>query len=373
MVPLRLLAAFGENANCKNQVLGHCTLHGLPEYTGSASRCRSPDLESGLRYEGRTARCSRGTRFAKDEPVTNQTVQNIMNIMKMNMTKTNRWLAGAAAILTATAVFGDAPNQPATAVSAEKSYTGTVISVDPKERTLSVREWALSKKTFNLGDNCTYALLFTTVEHNHGTAKDLRAGEKVTVRYQNSQSVLIADRIEQQPVRFEGMVAAINPDQHTLIVHRRGLDKELALPDDCLVLLRNEKPGQLADIHAGDHVTVTYEKPGGTPTAREIAQTSLDFTGTLTAIDLGEKTVKAKAMFDTKKFSVADNCAIVINGKPDGKLSDLKPNDKLLFSYDEINGVNVLNRIGPAPVQVQSKTDMMTTTPGYSGYPTMGY
>jgi hypothetical protein len=108
-------------------------------------------------------------------------------------------------------------------------------------------------------------------------------------------------------------------------------------------------------------VTVTYETPDGTPTAREIAQTSMEFTGTLTAIDLGEKTVKAKAMFDTKKFNVADNCAIVINGKTDGQLSDLKPNDKLVFSYDEINGINVVNRIAPAEVQPNSATTAQMT------------
>ena len=99
---------------------------------------------------------------------------------------------------------------------------------------------------------------------------------------------------------------------------------------------------------------MTYETPGGKLTAREIAQTSIVFTGTLTAIDLGEKTLKARAVFDTKKFNVADNCAIVINGKTDGQLSDLKPDDKLVFSYDEINGVNVVNRIAPAEAQANS-------------------
>jgi hypothetical protein len=61
--------------------------------------------------------------------------------------------------------------------------------------------------------------LFITVENNHGTANDLRPGEKVTVSYQASHGVLIADRIEQRPVRFEGMVAAIDPGKHTLTLH----------------------------------------------------------------------------------------------------------------------------------------------------------
>jgi len=67
------------------------------------------------------------------------------------------------------------------------------------------------------------------------------------------------------------------------------------------------------------------------------------------------------------KFNVADNCAIVINGKSDGQLSDLKPNDKLVFSYDEVNGVNVVSRIAPAEVQANS----VATTPASA--PMTGY
>ena len=141
---------------------------------------------------------------------------NTCQINSMKIMKTNRaikWMAVCAAVLTATAAFRASADQPATAARPEKSYTGTVISVDPQEHVLSVKEWALSKKTFNLGDNCAYDLLFTTLENNSGTANDLRPGEKVTVSYQDSHGVLIADRVEQQPMRFEGMVTAIDPGQ----------------------------------------------------------------------------------------------------------------------------------------------------------------
>jgi hypothetical protein len=100
---------------------------------------------------------------------------------------------------------------------------------------------------------------------------------------------------------------------------------------------------------------VTYETPNDIATARQIAQTSESFAGTLTAIDLDERTVKAKTLFDTKKFNLVDNCAIVINGKTDARLSDLKPEDKLVFSYDEINGVNVVNRIALEDDSAKSK------------------
>ena len=267
----------------------------------------------------------------------------------MKTTRSMNWTAVAVAVLAATAVIRAPADQVAPAARPERSYTGTVVSVDPKEQTLETKGLVLSKK-FNLGDACTYALL----DQDPGTAGDLRPGEKVTVSYQDAQGVLIADRVEQQPMRSEGMVTAIDPARHTLMLHRPTLDKQMQLADDCKIVLRDGKPGTFADVHIGNHVTVTYETPNDMLTARQIAQTSIEFTGTLTAIDLGERTLKARAVFDTKKFNLADNCAIVINGKPDGQLSDLKPNDKLVFSYDEINGVNVVNRIAPAEAQTKS-------------------
>ena len=75
-------------------------------------------------------------------------------------------------------------------------------------------------------------------------------------------------------------------------------------------------------------------------------------------------TTEAKTAFATKKFQLADNCAIVVNGRTDGQLSDLKLNDKLLFSYDEINGVNVVNRIGPA----EAPADNVAVSPPPTGY-----
>jgi hypothetical protein len=277
----------------------------------------------------------------------------------MKMKKTKNWLAVCAALFTATAVLRASADSTATAVKPEKSYTGTVVSVDPQEHTLKAMGFVFSKE-FNLGAECTYTLL----DNITGTINDLRPGEKVTVGYQDSHGVLIADRVEQQPMCDEGMVQAIDPTARTLTLHLHGMDKPFQIANDCGVELRNEKSGTLADIQIGNHVTVTYETPGNTLIARKIAQTSIEFTGTLTAIDLGERTLKAKAVFDTKKFNVADNCAIVINGKPDGQLSDLKPNDKLVFSYDEINGINVVNRIALSEAQPRSVASTTTTMTG---------
>ena len=277
----------------------------------------------------------------------------------MKTTRTRHWTAVCAALFTATAVLRASADSTATAVKPEKSYTGTVVSVDPQEHTLDARGFVLSKK-FNLGAVCTYTLL----DNQAGAITDLRPGEKVAVSYQDASGVLVADSIVQQPMRHDGMVQAIDPASHTLTLRLHGMNKTYQIANDCAVELRGGKSGGLADIQIGNHVTVTYETPNGQPTARQIAQTSIEFTGTLTAIDLEEKTLKAKAGFSSRKFNVADNCAIVINGRTDGRLSDLRPDDKLVFSYDDINGVNVVNRIAPTEAQANSVATGITPLSG---------
>ncbi|MFZ0827097.1 MAG: hypothetical protein WAO02_06715 [Verrucomicrobiia bacterium] len=275
--------------------------------------------------------------------------------MKINVIRA--WAAVGVSVLTMTAALKASADDAAMAGIPHKSYTGTVVSVDAKEHLLGLKGTFLSK-TFNLGENCSYTL----VDKPAGAISDLRPGQRVMVVYQESHGVLVADRVTQQPVSGEGTVKAYDPIQHTLTLHGHGADRTFQIAGDCKVVLRGDKSGGLADIQTGNYVTVTYENPGNKPTAWKIAQTSETFTGSLTAIDLDTKTVKAKALFDTKKFSLGDNCAIVINGKINGQLADLKPNDKLVFSYDEIDGVNVANRIAPAGTAQRAETTPLQST-----------
>jgi sulfur carrier protein ThiS len=222
----------------------------------------------------------------------------------------------------------------------EKTCTGMVTSVDTKEHTLGVRG-LFSTSKFHLGDNCACTL----ADQSAGAIDDLRPGQKVAVSYVNAGGVLVADTVAQLAIRSEGIVKSINPEKHELTLHLRAGDKVFAIAEDCKIVLHDEKPGTLADVNPGHHVTVVYELPSGAPVAREIDQTSATFAGTLTALDASDRTIKAKHLTGTSKFFLADGCIIMVNGKPAGELSDLKLGDKIAVSYDEIDGVKVVNRI----------------------------
>lgn len=267
-------------------------------------------------------------------------------------------MAVGASVLTLTA-FTAAADQAATAAKTDKTYTGMVISVNPNQSTLKVKGLLFSKK-FNLGENCSYVLWNKPA----GEMTDLRAGEKVKVAYQDASGVLVADRIQQEAMTEQGMVKAIDPATHRLTLRSGLMAKTIQVPDNCLVQLRGDKNGSLADVQPGYYVMVTYEMPNDKPVAREIEQTGTTFNGELRAVNLDNRTVIAKSLFDTDKFHLADNCAIVINGKVDGQLSDLKLGERLAFDYEDVNGVKIVNRIANEPVtQVSERTSAQPIYP----------
>lgn len=184
------------------------------------------------------------------------------------------WKVVGAALLIVTVVR--APADPASTASKVtmpgKNYTGIVSCVDTNEHIFQIKRPLLPARQFAYGDNCEITFLYTMLRNGGGTSGDLRPGEKVTVSYQDSHGVNITGRIEQQPMQFSGTVKDINPQNHTLTLRRWILDRRLNVAPDCIAVL-DDKPGTLADIHSGDQVVVTYETPGGHPTAWQITKT----------------------------------------------------------------------------------------------------
>ena len=100
------------------------------------------------------------------------------------------WAAVCLSALTATAGYralADDASANAAAAKPDKTYTGTIVSVDQKEHMLEAKSFPFSNKKFNLGDACTY----TIAGQDSGTAGDLRLGQKVAVSYQDAHGVLV--------------------------------------------------------------------------------------------------------------------------------------------------------------------------------------
>lgn len=147
-----------------------------------------------------------------------------------------------------------------------------VIDVNTNEQIIQVKRWIFPSKRFMYTKNCAISLLYAMLDNGVGTAGNLRRGEKVTVGYQVAHGVLIADRIEQRPMQFTGRVKEINPENHLLTLHQRMANRRFTIATNCIVVLHNTQAGTLADIHAGDQVTVLYEIPDGIRMAWQITK-----------------------------------------------------------------------------------------------------
>ena len=251
------------------------------------------------------------------------------------------------AALAAVSPLGAWAGPEAAGATHEKSWSGTLTGVNARERMVTARKCFVTR-TFNAGDKCAV----TVVGKKEGVLGELRPGEKVIIDYQDAEGVLVANRITERPLLYQGIVEGV--DARTLqltmaggTLHAAPRHKQMQIASYCKIVLNNGKEGTATDLHPGDRVTIIYELPDGSPVAYRISKRTTEFVGTLDAIDLGKRTVKAKETFGEKKFNLADGCQISLDGRPDASLKDLALGQRYQFTYENVNGVNVVNRIAP--------------------------
>jgi hypothetical protein len=275
----------------------------------------------------------------------------------------SKWTAVCLSAMTANATANAGVGQSAADAKQDKIYTGTVAAVDANDHILKV-DGIFLHKDFDLGKACTYVFLDT----GPGTIGGLRPGEKIVVAYRNIDGMRVADLVEQQPMLFKGKVTEIDAKKRTMSVRRDGLEKTFQIAADCPIDLHNNRTGALTDVQPGNQVTVTFETPGANTVAHRIDQNGQSFTGDLTAIDLNDRTAKAKdLLWAGKTFKLAPNCVVVINGKTGANLRDVKLGERLEFDYIDQNGINIVNRIASAPL---TESHMTASSSSPQGFPT---
>ena len=262
--------------------------------------------------------------------------------MKTMFTRAATTLAVVVAGLVCTSPsFGDESSATEATRESGKVLKGTVSAVDAVEKTVSVKGTMFSK-TFNASDACKVSL----EDKPEAALSDLRVGQKVDVRYQDAQGVLVAGQITQHNLMLKGYITKIDPAKRMLAVKTSMSTREFKVADNCGVILNDKRYGTMENLKLGHTVNVAYDPADSTLTARKIEQKAETFVGTIQALDAGMRTVKARSLLTEKKFNLADGCRIVVVNTPDASLRDLRIGDKVEFSYEDADGVLVANRIG---------------------------
>jgi len=261
---------------------------------------------------------------------------------------------GLSVLASTLALCAYADDKAAASADKEKQWKGTVLTIDDKEKTLKVKG-PLWPRTFNLAENCAF-----TIGEKDAALDDVRAGQKVRVTYKDASGVFVANRVVQEKLVYTGTVQGIDTKARTLTLKKTGVTKRFHIAGDCKVVLKDDRQGALDKIKTGQRVTVVYEVPSNLAVAREIEQKGTTSVGTLSAIDASNKSVRTKHLMGDKKFNLADDCQIVVNGKNNGQLSDLRIGQKVTLTYDEVDGVNVLTHIAAVTEPQMTETARAT-------------
>lgn len=238
-----------------------------------------------------------------------------------------------------------------------RTYSGIVSAVDQNEKTLSVKTW-LASRSFNIGEDCKVSL----EDKPAATVADVHPGQKIEVSYEEVAGVRVAHGIAQHNLSFKGHVTELDSPNHTITVRDSGLGKTFALAPECKVVLNHDRAGIVNDLKPGQFVTVIYEDGKQRDLACRIEQRSETYVGTIRALDAGARTVKARTRLSERKFNLADDCSIVIEGHPDAHLSDLHIGDRVVISYEDKDGIAIVSRIGREPTAGETETAQTART-----------
>ncbi|MEW6305525.1 MAG: hypothetical protein AB1705_18770, partial [Verrucomicrobiota bacterium] len=196
-------------------------------------------------------------------------------------------------------------------------------------------------KRFNVADNCQFAV----GEKDSAKLADLRKGQWANIDYVKAGGVLIARKVVQPDESVTGYIQAVDLEQRVLTIEEGGRNKMFKLAEDCKTIQHGDKQVGVEELRVGQRVRVVYANAGGSLVTHRIEQNQTTFSGTITAIDLSTRTVKAKRLLSNKQFALAKDCKIVGDGKPLTNLAQLRIGQPVSISFEEVQGVNVAYRV----------------------------
>ena len=225
-------------------------------------------------------------------------------------------------------------------------YKGTVVEVDRENRLFTGKKfWSWAKPTFHVGEDCLVLLQ----DSPEASFQDVRPGQRVHVRYRTMEGVKVASQITENNPSFSGHITRIHPDRRTMTVKKGLFKKDFVVDSECVVVQGRDNPWTFSDLKLGHPVTVTYLNAGSTNVAAKIRQAHEAFRGTLEAMDADARVIRAQHLLSERKFTLSDDCPILIGDRTDGSMKELQLGDTLLVHYETIDGVMVAHRIERKP------------------------
>lgn len=258
-------------------------------------------------------------------------------------------------------------DQSASIPSGEKTFEGTVTSVNPQEKTFAVKSM-LFTRTFNAGRDCNLSL--RAKPGAPVTWAQLKPGVDVQVTYRDFDGVLVARDVSEHEMTYSGHISAIDLAAGKIEIKHGLLSRSFVLPADTQVCIEGTRTAGLQNLQLGDSVNVMYETVNGSHMAKRIEESGKQFLGTIQAMDTPAKAIEVRELKGNggpeKWFNLADSCSIVINGKLDSSLRNLHQGETVSIRYNNDDGILVASRI--TPESARSVAQNTTASPQLHAY-----
>lgn len=234
--------------------------------------------------------------------------------------------------------------------------SGTLHRVDATDRTLQLKTF-WNTRTYSLGEPCAVSM----DDKARATIADLQPGQEIEIYYKDHDGVQVVTQIVQVNQEFTGHIVSLDPTNRVFEVKDGWKTRAFTALPECKVTLRDQSEKPFTILELGQRVTVTYLTPGDQRLAQSIAQRSLEFRGRVEVLDARTRTIRAGSLLANRTFRMGDDCQLVVDGRLDGDLSDLRISDLVTFHYEDVDGVLVANRIEREPGTGESGTAQLSS------------
>ena len=146
-------------------------------------------------------------------------------------------------------------------------FQGTIRQVDPNSGRLTIAQGHVARE-FTLADDGRVI----TASGMDGSLYDLQPGDRAAVIYVRSGRSLIAQRISETTLSYEGKLEAIDLPERIVKTEDPLGEQQFSVADQCQIVVGSSHNAQLQDLKLDHNYNFTYELVNGVKVADRITE-----------------------------------------------------------------------------------------------------
>lgn len=131
-----------------------------------------------------------------------------------------------------------------------------------------------------------------------------------------------------------GTLAAVNVKDRTVTLKGFWSSKTYNLGEGCQLEIPNNPNPQIADLHPGHQVDITYQTVNGIPVVSHLVQEDLIVIGDIESLDVDKRTLVIGLGSRAKTFAITEKCKFIDRNNSETKIEEFKVGNRVNVIYD---------------------------------------